>query len=155
MRVNVAAVGLILATVLIGIARAQERPNLTGRWVPAGSDSQPVQPLVVTQTATSITVKNWSTSGPSSGMYQWNLDPEPATTITPSASWKDDTLVVIFTAGTWTTAPKVNGTRTESWAIDRSGKLSVAVVVRRDQGAPIVDRFVFTRDDRQTENADK
>ena len=149
MRVNLALGALIISTVLIGAPRAQERPSLGGRWIPAGSDSQPVQALTVTQTATSVTVKNWSTIGPSSGTYQWNSDPQPATTTTPRASWKDTMLVVIFPPGTWTSAPKVNGTRTESWRIDRSGKLSVVIEVRRDKGAPIVERFVYSRGDPQ------
>jgi hypothetical protein len=37
---------------------AQERPNLAGRWIPIGVSSQPEQPLVVTQTTTSLTVEN-------------------------------------------------------------------------------------------------
>ncbi len=134
---TLAIVLAILSTVFIGAARAQQRPDFAGRWIPAGSGSQPPQPLVVTQTATSITVQNWSTKGPTSGTYQWNPEPEPASATTPRASWQGESLVVTI------------GARTESWRIDRTGKLRVAIAVRRD-GRPLsVDGVMYSRDERQ------
>ena len=138
-------IGLVVSTILTGAVRAQERPNLAGRWLPVGAGSQPDQPLVVSQTATSISVENWSTRGPTSGTYRWGADAEPATTTRPRVSWEGRTLIVLFPKARWPGAGGVWAVRTERWLLDAVGKLTVNVELDREQGARFVDSVLYER----------
>ena len=150
MRLKPSVLGVIVATILVVVtgARAQERPNFAGRWTLTGPGSQLAQPLIVSQTATSLTVENWSTSGPSSGSHRWGPDPQPLTTTTPRASWQRTTLVVTFPMSDVPNAPNPSAVRTESWSLDRTGKLTVMIELRRNEGPRQLDSFVYSRPDR-------
>jgi hypothetical protein len=144
MRLRLAVLALIIVAGLIEAARTQDLPNLAGRWIPVGSSSQPPQPLMVSQTEMSITVQNWSKTGPSSGSYQWGLDSQRSAGEEPRAAWNGTTLVVtlpILVAN----VPNPSGVRTESWSLDRTGKLSVTIVLRRGQGPREVDTVLYSR----------
>jgi hypothetical protein len=124
----------LLISLTAGVV-AQERPNFAGRWIPIGVSSQPEQPLVVTQTTTSLTVENTSSSGAASGIHQWTSAPQQSGSGT---SWKGATLVVTFPA-------TPNGVRTESWSLNRTGNLTVIIEVRRPNGRRLLDSFVYSR----------
>lgn len=141
-------IGLIVSTILTGAVRAQERPNFAGRWLPAGAGTQPDQPLIVSQTATSVSVENWSTSGPASGTYGWGVDAERATTKTPRVSWEGTTLVVVFPMTTWPGPAGVRAIRTERWWLDTAGKLTVSIGLRPEQGGSWVDTVLYVRTNR-------
>jgi hypothetical protein len=148
MRQASALLALLVSTLWVGIAVAQDRPNFTGRWIPAGPNSQPAQPVIVSQTPTSLMVQNWSKSGPSSGIYAWGPDPQQPAATRPSASWNGTTLVVTFPMSVLPNAPTVNAMRTQSWSLDRTGRLTVLIELRRSQGPRELDRFVYSRADR-------
>src|SRR5580765_2568774 len=94
MRLRTVVLSVIVGTFFVASVRTQDRPTFAGRWTPAGPGSQPAQPLLVGQTETSLTVENWSRSGPSSGIHRWGSDPQLATL--PTASWHGAELVVTF-----------------------------------------------------------
>jgi hypothetical protein len=147
MRLKPAVLALVVSTFCAGTALAQDRPNFAGRWIQAGAGSQPEQPVIVSQTPTSLTVQNWSKSGPSSGIYQWGPDPQQPAATRPSASWNGTTLVVAFPMSVLPNAPTVSASRTESWSLDRTGRLTVMIELRRSQGPRERDRFVYSRAD--------
>jgi hypothetical protein len=148
MRLKPAVLALVVSTFWVGIALAQDRPNFAGRWVPVGPGSQPEQPVIVSQTPTSLTVQNWSKSGPSSGIYQWGPDPQQLAAARPNASWHGATLVVTFPMSVLPNAPTVSAVRTESWSLDGTGRLTVMIELRPNQGPRELDRFVYSRADR-------
>lgn len=148
MRLKSLVLALLVSPFWVGIALAQDRPNFAGRWIPAGPGSQPQQPAIVSQTPTSLTVQNWSKSGPSSGVYQWGPDPQQPAATGPTASWNGATLVVTFPMSALQNAPAVSAVRTESWSLDSTGRLTVVIELRRSQGPRELDRFVYSRADR-------
>src|SRR2546422_1563817 len=119
-----AHMGLVASVVLVATVLAQERPNLSGRWVAVGANSQPQPPLVVSQSPTSLTVQNWSTVGPSSGTYSWGTNPQQPVE-TSNATWVGMKLVA-----TLPTNGASGAARTESWSLDRVGKLTVLIEIR-------------------------
>ena len=140
---------LVVSTFWAGTTLAQDRPNFAGRWNPAGPGSQPEQPVIVSQTPTSLTVQNWSKSGPSSGTYQLGPDPQQPAATTPGASWNGNTLVVIFPMSASPNAPAGSAVRTESWSLDRTGKLSVMIELRPNQGPRELNTFMYSRGDQR------
>jgi hypothetical protein len=148
MRLRPSVLGLIVATILVAGARAQERPNFAGRWIPTGPGSQPAQPLLVSQTATTLTVENWSTSGPSSGIHRWGQHPQQLTATMPSG-WDGTTLVITFPVSILANAPNPSAVRTESWSLDRTGKLTITIELRRNEGPRQLDTFLYSRADRE------
>jgi hypothetical protein len=147
MRLKPVVLALVVSTFWVGTALAQDRPNFAGRWVPAGPGSQPEQPVIVSQAPTSLTVQNWSKSGPSSGIYQWGPDPQQAAATRPGASWHGTTLVVTFPMSVLPNAT-VRAVRTESWSLDGTGKLTVMIELRPSRGPRELDRFVYSRAER-------
>jgi len=144
---NSVACAVILTTLMVSVPLGQAPPNFAGRWILAGASSQPAQPLVVNQSATSLSVENWSSSGPRPGVYAWSTDSGPAASATPAASWNGRTLVVVFPAATSPDFPGAVTVRTESWSLDTTGKLTVAIDLDREQGPRIVQRFLYSRSD--------
>jgi hypothetical protein len=144
-----AVLALVVSTFCAGTALAQDRPNLAGRWIPAGAGSQPEQPVIVSQTPTSLTVQNWSKIGPSSGTYQLGPEPQQPAATTPGAFWNGYTLVVTFAMSALPNAPAGSAVRTESWSLDRTGKLTVLIEVRPNQGSRELNRFIYSRADQR------
>lgn len=114
-RLAAVAIALSVTTVL-----AQERPSLAGRWVLAGAGSEPSDPLVVVQSDDAIGVENWSRRGPASGVRAWAGARSPES---PRVSWRGRVLIVEHPAGDRPAGPA----RTETWSIDRTGKLTVII----------------------------
>ena len=84
-----------LLTALV-VTPPQELPNFAGRWTLAGDGSHPEQSLIVSQTATSLSVENWSGSGPFRGVYVWPTESQQAGSATPVAKSNGTTFVVVF-----------------------------------------------------------
>ena len=142
------ACAVVLTTLVAGVPHARQPPDFGGRWIPMGGGSQPAQPLVVRQSATSLSVENWSTSGPRSGIYAWSMDSRVADPATPNASWSGNTLVVVFPAARPIDPLGVATVRTESWSLDPAGRLTVVITLTREKGAPLlVDRILYSRSD--------
>jgi hypothetical protein len=139
----------VLVVGALGVALAQERPNFAGRWILAGADSQPAQPLIVHQTETALEVENWSRRGPSSGTYEWPTTPAPTAIGEASVSWNGTTLVVVVPAARSPARPATVATRTESWSVDNTGKLTVVIELTSKQGLRLIDRFTYSRSDRR------
>jgi hypothetical protein len=148
MRLKPAVLAVVVSTFWVGTTLAQDRPNFAGRWIPAGPGSQPEQPVIVTQTPTSLTVQNWSKSGPSSGIYQWGVEPQQLAATRPNASWSGTALVITFPMPALPNAPTGSAMQTESWSLDGTGRLTVLIELRRSQGPRELDRFVYSRADR-------
>ena len=135
-------VGLLFAASVVALL-AQQHPSFSGRWGLAGVEGQPSQPLIIRQTTTSLEVENWSRSGPSSGIYEWEDAAVSGHTI--KATWRGATLVTVV--------PEVTGdfgagaTRTESWSLDPTGTLTVEIAISRPQLPPKIDRFLYRRID--------
>ena len=136
----------VLAMLIVGVTAGEELPNFSGRWTLAGAGSHPEQPLIVRQTATSLSVENWASSGPSREVYVWSTNSRDQGSATPLVSWRGTTLVVVFPPAKWPAFPGAVTVRTESWSLDRTGKLVVEIdYTRSPQRPPIVHRFVYTR----------
>jgi len=149
MRLNAAVLALAMSTFWVETALAQDRPNFAGRWIAAGSGSQPEQPVIVSQTPTSLTVQNWSKNGPSSGTYQWGPEPQQLAATRPSASWNGTMLVVTLPMWELPNALTVSAVRTESWSLDGTDRLTVMIQLRPKHGPRQLDRFVYSRVDRR------
>lgn len=143
------AICWVLVVGSLGVALAQERPNFAGRWMLAGADSQPAQPLIVHQTETALEVENWSRRGPSSGTYEWHTTPALNAASEGSASWNGTTLMVVFPAAPSPERSAMVSTRTESWSLDKTGKLTVVIQLTAKQGLRWIDRLMYSRSDQR------
>ena len=142
MALTPATVGVLFVASL-GAVLAQQHPSFAGRWILVGVDAHSSQPLIIRQTTTSLEVENWSRRGPSSGIYGWEDAAVPNQTL--KVSWQGPTLVTVVPEASGGKA--TGATRTESWSLDHTGKLTVVIVVSWPQQPPRIDRFLYGRID--------
>lgn len=112
-------IGVIVAVASCASLSAQV-PRFEGRWVPAGSQSNPATPLVVVQHSTGLEIENWSADGPVRGERTWA---GPVGQASVTASWSGSTLVVRQLTGLGATP----NTRIETWALESPNRLSVTI----------------------------
>ncbi len=127
---------------------AQNRPDLSGRWIPVEAIGAS-QALLISQDATALVAE--STDGAVTERLRFNFtgptqqDVRHANVdVTSTASWKGVTLSV---TSTFTTKPDgiVLSVREEEWSLDADSRLVIAVTTRRSGGQSSSRRTVYRR----------